>query len=301
MARPTKEGVDYFSHDVDACNKKTMMILESRFGNDGYAFWFKLLEILGASATLSYRTDSDDDWLVLVTKTRVTEAVAFEILDLLARLGAIDPDLWEHRIIWVQKLVDRIAPVYEKRKALIPQKPELPERKPNKRNENAGYGGDSGAISTQSKVKESKVKESKDICAPDGAPDANPPTKKEIEALFERLWSLYPRKRGKGQVKDAAKRRLAEVGEDHMTRCIDRFKADMKAQGRAMDTYPYGSTFFNSGFVDYLDHEYTPHEVRAGPRKKLDGLQYDQRPPEDSGLDRDFDDLEIKQKGGKED
>ena len=294
MARPTKEGVDYFSHDVDACGKKTMTILESRFGNDGYAFWFKLLEILGASATLSFCVDNDDDWLVLVTKTRVSEAVASEILDLLARLGAINSELWQHRIIWVQKLVDRVAPVYEKRKALIPRKPELPECKPNNHDENGGYGEVSGAISTQRKVKESKGKESKDICAPDGALDAKPPTKKEIDTLFEKLWSLYPRKRGKGQVKDAAKRRLAEIGEEHMARCIDRFKADMETQSRAMDTYPYGSTFFNSGFVDYLDHEYTPHEVRAGPRKKLDGLQYDQRPQGENGLDKDFDDLELK-------
>jgi hypothetical protein len=133
-----------------------------------------------------------------------------------------------------------------------------------------------------------------DICAPDDAPNASLSTKKEIDALFERLWSLYPRKRGKGQVKDATKRRLAEIGEEHMARCIDRFKADMETQSRAMDTYPYGSTFFNSGFVDYLDHEYTPHEVRAGPRKKLDGLQYDQRPQGENGLDKDFDDLELK-------
>ncbi len=45
MARPKKKGVDYFPHDC--VTGKTIFILEQKYGNDGYAFWFKLLEFLG--------------------------------------------------------------------------------------------------------------------------------------------------------------------------------------------------------------------------------------------------------------
>lgn len=45
MARPKKQTVDYFPHFVKG--GRTIFILENKFGNDGYAFWFKLLEILG--------------------------------------------------------------------------------------------------------------------------------------------------------------------------------------------------------------------------------------------------------------
>ncbi len=45
MARPKKQVVDYFPH---VCSQgKTMFILEQKYGNNGYAFWFKLLELLG--------------------------------------------------------------------------------------------------------------------------------------------------------------------------------------------------------------------------------------------------------------
>ena len=45
MTRPKKQTVDYFPH---SCNhKKTIYILEERYGNNGYSFWFKLLEMLG--------------------------------------------------------------------------------------------------------------------------------------------------------------------------------------------------------------------------------------------------------------
>ena len=46
MARPIKHTVDYFSHDADASEGKTLTILENNFGLEGYAAWFKLLERL---------------------------------------------------------------------------------------------------------------------------------------------------------------------------------------------------------------------------------------------------------------
>ncbi len=39
MARPLKQTVDYFPHDSHASDSKTLFILESKFGNDGYAFY----------------------------------------------------------------------------------------------------------------------------------------------------------------------------------------------------------------------------------------------------------------------
>ena len=76
----------------------------------------------------------------------------------------------------------------------------------------------------------------------------------QANALFERLWKLYPQKRGKGQVSEANKRRLLDIGYDKMSRAIDRYKADL-----ANDEWrkpQNGSTFFNSGYIDYLDENY---------------------------------------------
>ncbi len=44
--RPIKENADYFSHDADASNDEKLIYLESIFGFKGYAFYFKMLEIL---------------------------------------------------------------------------------------------------------------------------------------------------------------------------------------------------------------------------------------------------------------
>lgn len=44
MARPRKEGMDYFPHDTDASSDEKIEALRSVYGNDGYAFYFILLE-----------------------------------------------------------------------------------------------------------------------------------------------------------------------------------------------------------------------------------------------------------------
>lgn len=96
---------------------------------------------------------------------------------------------------------------------------------------------------------------------PNGYPDKNRIEKSREEkkkrivheacALFDDLWKLYPLKRGKGQVSDTAKKRLLDIGYDELARAIDRYKADLEKE--TWRKPQNGSTFFNSGYVDYLD------------------------------------------------
>lgn len=105
--------------------------------------------------------------------------------------------------------------------------------------------------------------------------------KSEADALFEKVWKLYPQKRGKGKVSDANKRRLLDIGFDELSRAIDRYKADL-----ALDDWrkpQNGSTFFNSGYIDYLDANY----------EKPERIQSEKTPGElNCQRDYDFDSLE---------
>lgn len=157
MARPSKNGVDYFSHDTTS--GKTIFTLESKFGNDGYAFWFKLLETLGSQDTLSLDCNNLPDWEYLIAKTRVNEITATEILDTLARINAIDTDLWERKVIWVQKFAERLSPVFKKRKTETPTKPNFCDRNPRRNDVPVEK-------STQRKGKESKEKKNKETAPP---------------------------------------------------------------------------------------------------------------------------------------
>jgi hypothetical protein len=84
----------------------------------------------------------------------------------------------------------------------------------------------------------------------------NAPSKKDISDFFESVWKLYPNKKGKGQVSDSKKKKLYEIGYDEMSRAIKRYIDDLeKEEWRKAQN---GSTFFNSGYVDYLDANYNP-------------------------------------------
>lgn len=70
-----------------------------------------------------------------------------------------------------------------------------------------------------------------------------------IDDFFESVWKLYPHKKGKGQVSKSQKAKLYKIGYEHLKRCIDRYKENKPD----WQQWQHGSTFFNSGYVDYLD------------------------------------------------
>jgi hypothetical protein len=123
MARPQSDKVDYFSHDCDAAGGKTLTIMRGQFGLAGAGFWWSLLEGLGTSPGHFYDGRDSTDLEFLLRKLGTDLVSGTEMLDKLAFLGAIDKILWQHRVIWSQNFVDRLADVYDKRKRPLPQKP----------------------------------------------------------------------------------------------------------------------------------------------------------------------------------
>ena len=122
MGRARKQTAEYFPHFV--ASGRTMFVLETNWGNDGYAFWYKLLELLCSSDGHMYDCSEAANRMYLTAKTRVPEEKAKEILDTLAEMGKLDPELWkEKQIIWCQHLVDNLTALYAKRTTPIPQKP----------------------------------------------------------------------------------------------------------------------------------------------------------------------------------
>lgn len=144
MARPNKHTVDYFPHMV--AHGKTMFILEERYGNDGYAAWFKILEALGSTEGHFINcSNGRSEWEFLQAKTRLSGDMLLSILDLLAKLDAIDAELWvSARIIWCQKFVDGVDEVYRRRKINKPLPPTITptqrskcQQKPSSASDNA--------------------------------------------------------------------------------------------------------------------------------------------------------------------
>lgn len=178
MGRPKKATVDYFPHYCH--HGKTLYILENLYGNDGYAFFYKLLEALGDSEGHYYDCRDATAWEFLQAKTRTDEITTCSILDKLANMGVIDPELWKIRVIWMETFTSSIKDVYLNRRVSIPKKPMVSEF--------LHVETTPSVVSTdenpQSKVKESKVKKNKEKSIGDKPPTTRfiPPTIEEVKA-----------------------------------------------------------------------------------------------------------------------
>lgn len=128
---------------------------------------------------------------------------------------------------------------------------------------------------TEEKAKETCEK-SKETCEKSN--------KKAINECFERLWKKYPSKKGKGQVSDTKKKVLYQIGEEHIQRALERY-LDGLEKDASWRKPQNGSTFFNSGYVDYLDENYEKPQEPKPQRNPASVLECER--------DYDFDDLEM--------
>ncbi len=278
MARPTKQTVDYFPHYVQ--DSKTKFILENQFGNNGYAFWFKLLEVLSRTDGHSYDCRQPANWEYLIAYTKVDEELAKEILNKLAEMRKIDYKLWINGVIWCQQLVSNLSSVYNKRKVSAPTMPiidEFPSRKPP---DNEVIDGDN----PQSKVKESRVNkiitppispskgedvaeeqdgESLLVETATGEPSqvshskTRTPRKKaeltkEQRISFDRFWDIWPNKVSKGQAEITWAR--INPNNEFVEVIISGVKRALKLDKRFLGGYtPHPSTWLNAkGWLDEL-------------------------------------------------
>lgn len=78
--------------------------------------------------------------------------------------------------------------------------------------------------------------------------------KGDANTFFESVWKLYPNKKGKGRVSDKKKHELLSVGHEQLVRCIERYNTMLTAETWRQPQD--GGTFFNRGYLDYLDSEW---------------------------------------------
>jgi hypothetical protein len=199
MARPEKNTVEYFPHYVNS--GKTLYTLEKRYGNDGYAFLFKVLEALGKSENHFIDCRNPADWEFLLAITNVSDVIAEEMMKLLTTLGTFDEELWSNRIIFSANFIENLKNVYERRKRKCLQKSDLCKHLQIKCEPKPDSSEISGAENTQSKVKRSEVKESREniFAQKDFAREDN--QKMTLED-FKEFWNCYPKKRSKQKAQE---------------------------------------------------------------------------------------------------
>ena len=92
MARPKKNTVDYFPHDCHP--NKELEIFISKHGNEGYAFYYRLFELLGVTPDHRYDCNKSVNYQYLLTKTGVKEDSFEQLMISLVDLDIVNEKQW---------------------------------------------------------------------------------------------------------------------------------------------------------------------------------------------------------------
>lgn len=195
--RPKKDTVDYFPH---FCKQgDTLLIIQAQWGNNGYAFWFKLLEMLGTTEGHYIDINNPVKLELMAARVKLETETCKDILSKLADLESIDKNLFKEGIIWSQNFVDNLSTLYRNRGRELPKPPSF-------RYENTKGSDVSVTKSTHSIVEESIVKKKKTMWI-----QKFPPEFQEHEAFCEQ-WESYEahRKQKRSGLTDEAVKRIVK-------------------------------------------------------------------------------------------
>jgi hypothetical protein len=182
MARPIKNNLDYFPHENGMRNDKKIKAVRAKFGHEGYSIYNMLLESISESDMLVIKCDGISIELMAgdfgIDSVKLTEFLEyFLLINLIQRSNG-----W----LYCRQLEKRSNPVFEKRNRFLD----------DLRREN-GINITETQVnvpeSTQSKVKESKEEQRKDIIIGGAEKKQLPDLNASVRVLFAKFKELYPK------------------------------------------------------------------------------------------------------------
>lgn len=256
MARPIKEGLDYFPLDVSL--EDDVELLEAECGLEGFAILIKLYQKIYKNSF--YIKWEEDNALLFSRKVNTELTKVNDVIKVCFKRDLFSKSLYEsHKILTSCGIQKRFFKIYNdaRRKGLKVNDDYLLV--------NAELTGDNVIINTSpDRIDDESSTQSKGEYSK-GEDIKKDKTKKENEddlyiESFEELWSIYPVKKGKGSISNS-KTKLKRIHNDkeELKRCIDRYKEYVEYRrnnGFKSLNYMNGSTFFNTGYIDYLDDNY---------------------------------------------
>lgn len=138
--------MDYFPHDTDAVNDEKIEILRMMYGNDGYAFYFILLERIYRTPKFELDLSDEESKAILTRKVGVTPETFDQMLNTAIKYGCFDREIYQKFNVLTSNGIKKRASVvvtkrdymraaYNKKISASETSPETPQRKEKKSKE----------------------------------------------------------------------------------------------------------------------------------------------------------------------
>ena len=275
LARPTKTGLEYFPLDVNFLYDIKVRKIIKPLGPEAIGVLVYLLaEIYKDNGY--YISWNDDICFLMSDLTGIDEELIKDVVLKALEVDFFNKDKYKkYNILTSKGIQNRYISATEKRKNTninddyIIKNEQISTNEHTQNNSNTKVNSEETGVnvtetkvnseetgvnvteSTQSKVKESKVKDN----IYTASADAHAELKSEIQG---RIWTAYPVKKGKIHAMKSIEKLLKGYTEQQVLNAIATYKADVekqKASGFKELRYKQGDTFFRTGIYDYLDLE----------------------------------------------
>jgi DnaD/phage-associated family protein len=174
MARPPKEGLDYFPHDTDAAGDEKIEALRALHGNDGYAFYFILLERVYRTRDCELDVSDPEMVEVLAKKVGVTPEAFGKMLETALKFGCFDRVAYEQRgVLTSDGIKKRAAYVTRRRVSCTVSAAETPQETRQETKQET--------VEERGERKQKEIKEKKSTTTPTPPPQKR--TREEEEQL----------------------------------------------------------------------------------------------------------------------
>ncbi|WP_273702683.1 DUF4373 domain-containing protein [Thermoanaerobacter sp. A7A] len=312
MARPQKEGLDYFPLDVDMDQDDKIALIEARYGLIGFGVVIRLFMKIYKNSYFYEWTEKEQ--LLFARRVNVDINVINEIINDCLKWGIFDKSIYEkHKVLTSRGIQRRYLKAADRRQRVQISSAYLllddEEVNAFKNlvivNNNPHSSGNNADINPQSKEKNSKKEskeektvitstdadsgpEQKDIRSGEsltveevkmagmaaGKETCEQPSKTLVERRFDEFWAAYPKKVGKKAAWAAWKKVKpdAELFDKIMT-AISKAKATEQWQRENGRFIPNPTTWLNQG---RWDDEYEEGPINGVNSKHFDG--YNQQP-----------------------
>lgn len=288
MARPTKQGLDYFPLDVDIFENVKIEAISGEFGVKGELLVIKLLCAVYKEGYYIVWSD-----LLKMQLLKRVQGASIEFLDQvvnrLVKWGMFDEALFNSDMVLTSvRIQENFKLATSRRKDVdmssyclldVDNNPELsrvnvdinPQSKLNK-----------------SKLNKSKVKKiyspSDDVPESLGSQEGTPRSEadthqkcapqavgaKQMDDDFEKLWNLYPNKKGKSKAKQAYIKAIKDgVTNRQIQDGIMAYRKENEIKGQSLEFIKHGSTWFNQrAWEDEYDTTPEQPKFRGKPKKQ---------------------------------
>lgn len=256
MARPIKEGLDYFT--LDCCMNDKIKLIEAEFGIKGFAIIVKLYQKIYMERGY-YCEWNDDIALLFIANMGGNSGVSKNLIDIIIsasiRRGIFSKQLYDQfGILTSRRIQEQYFEAVSRRERVKVKKEyllvEVGKNFVSVDNNSINVNRNEENVSNNSQSREEKSKEDNNVHS------GEMHDTESLDDFYESIWDLYPLKKGKGKVSKTKKQVLQRIGYEQIKRCVERYVSDINFTGK-QKYMMNGSTFFNSGYVDYLDQNYT--------------------------------------------